>query len=170
MRAVFLVNPASGNGSTGKKWPKLAARAAELGLPGIVVPEEHGGLGLGLLDALVVAEALGAAVAAAGAFLALRGVGGLMLPLTGVFIAGSLIGLISNDIDQRVEELQKGRSTVIEHDHTVILGWSERVPPIVSELTIANESRKHAAVVILAEQRLALATKRPESFVQVTFA
>ncbi|OJU15189.1 MAG: acyl-CoA dehydrogenase [Sphingomonas sp. 66-10] len=36
---------------------------AELGLPGIVVPEEHGGLGLGLLDALVVAEALGAAVA-----------------------------------------------------------------------------------------------------------
>ena len=66
-------------------------------------------------------------------------------------IAGSLIGLISNGIDQRVEELQKGRSTVIEHDHTVILGWSERVPPIVSELTIANESRKHAAVVILAD-------------------
>ncbi|WP_286774397.1 acyl-CoA dehydrogenase family protein, partial [Sphingomonas sp. 66-10] len=39
------------------------AAMAELGLPGIVVPEEHGGLGLGLLDALVVAEALGAAVA-----------------------------------------------------------------------------------------------------------
>jgi alkylation response protein AidB-like acyl-CoA dehydrogenase len=41
----------------------VVAAMAELGLPGIVVPEEHGGLGLGLLDALVVAEALGAAVA-----------------------------------------------------------------------------------------------------------
>jgi len=75
----------------------------------------------------------------------------LFVTLTGVFIAGSLIGLISNGIDQRVEELQKGRSTVIESDHTVILGWSERVPPIVSELAIANESRKRAAVVILAD-------------------
>lgn len=41
----------------------VVAAMAELGLPGIVVPEEHGGLGLGLLDAVVVAEALGAAVA-----------------------------------------------------------------------------------------------------------
>jgi len=41
----------------------VVAALSELGLSGIVVPEEHGGLGLGLLDALVVAEALGAAVA-----------------------------------------------------------------------------------------------------------
>lgn len=35
----------------------------ELGIPGIVVPEEHGGVGLTVLDAALVAEALGAAVA-----------------------------------------------------------------------------------------------------------
>lgn len=35
----------------------------EFGLAGIVVPEEHGGLGLGLLDAALASEALGAAVA-----------------------------------------------------------------------------------------------------------
>ncbi len=75
----------------------------------------------------------------------------LLVTLSGVFIAGSLIGVISNGIDQRVEDLRKGRSTVLESDHTVILGWSERVPPIVSELVIANESRKRAAVVILAD-------------------
>ena len=33
-RAIFLVNPASANGATAKRWPKLRARAAELGLPG----------------------------------------------------------------------------------------------------------------------------------------
>lgn len=36
---------------------------AEFGLAGIVVPEEHGGLGLSLLDAALASEALGAAVA-----------------------------------------------------------------------------------------------------------
>ncbi len=33
-RAIFLVNPASANGATAKRWPKLRARAAELGLRG----------------------------------------------------------------------------------------------------------------------------------------
>jgi YegS/Rv2252/BmrU family lipid kinase len=33
-RTVFLVNPASDNGATGKRWPELAHRAALLGLEG----------------------------------------------------------------------------------------------------------------------------------------
>lgn len=75
----------------------------------------------------------------------------LFVTLSGVFIAGSLIGLIANAVDQRIEELRKGRSNVIETDHTLILGWSGRVPAIVSELVIANESRKKAAIVIVAD-------------------
>ena len=75
----------------------------------------------------------------------------LLITLAGIFIAGSLIGLIANAVDQRIEELRKGRSKVIEADHTLILGWSPRVPAIVSELIIANESRKHAAVVVVAD-------------------
>jgi voltage-gated potassium channel Kch len=75
----------------------------------------------------------------------------LLVTLSGVFIAGSLIGLIANSVDQKVDELQRGRSSVQENDHTIILGWSPRVPSIVSELILANESRKKAAVVILAD-------------------
>jgi YegS/Rv2252/BmrU family lipid kinase len=37
------VNPASGNGSTGKRWPGLERRAAELGLRGDAVVSEHPG-------------------------------------------------------------------------------------------------------------------------------
>ena len=33
-RTVFLVNPASANGATGKRWPELVHRAAQLGLEG----------------------------------------------------------------------------------------------------------------------------------------
>ena len=75
---------------------------------------------------------------------------GLVVTVAGIFIVGSLIGLIANAVDQRIEELRKGRSNVIESDHTVILGWSPRVPALVSELVIANESRKRAAVVVVA--------------------
>jgi hypothetical protein len=74
----------------------------------------------------------------------------LAITIAGIFIAGSLIGLIANAVDQQIEELRKGRSKVLESDHTLILGWSPRVPSIVSELVIANESRKKAAVVIVA--------------------
>ena len=37
----------------------------ELGVPGLLIPEEHGGLGLGVLDAALAAETLGAHVAPA---------------------------------------------------------------------------------------------------------
>ena len=39
------------------------AGLTELGIPGIVIPEEFGGVGMGFLEAALVAEALGAAVA-----------------------------------------------------------------------------------------------------------
>ncbi|MFC3069127.1 acyl-CoA dehydrogenase family protein [Phenylobacterium soli] len=39
------------------------AGLSDLGLPGLMIPEAHGGLGLGLLEAAVAAEALGGAVA-----------------------------------------------------------------------------------------------------------
>ena len=74
----------------------------------------------------------------------------LTITIAGIFIAGSLIGLIANAVDQRIEELRKGRSKVLETDHTLILGWSSRVPSIVTELVIANESRKKAAIVLVA--------------------
>jgi diacylglycerol kinase (ATP) len=40
---VFLVNPASDNGATGKRWPELAHRAAQLGLSGETLFSERPG-------------------------------------------------------------------------------------------------------------------------------
>ena len=76
--------------------------------------------------------------------------------LAGIFLAGSLIGLIASGVDQQIEELRKGRSAVIESDHTLILGWSARVPAVVSELVIANASRKTCR-----DRRLRRPTTRP---------
>jgi len=43
--------------------PDIWAGLSELGLPGLIVPEEYGGLGLGMLEAALAAEALGRVVA-----------------------------------------------------------------------------------------------------------
>jgi len=76
----------------------------------------------------------------------------LLVTLAGIFIAGSLIGLISAAVDQRIDALRRGRSHVVETGHTLILGWSPRVPVVVSELVIANESERRAAIVVLADR------------------
>jgi len=73
----------------------------------------------------------------------------LLVTLAGIFLAGSLIGLIANAVDQRVEELRRGRSAVIEEGHTLILGWSPQVPRVIAELVIANESAADASIVVL---------------------
>ncbi len=72
-----------------------------------------------------------------------------LVTLGGVFIISTLIGVLTSGIDNKMEDLRKGRSRVIEHDHTVILGWSSQIYTIVSELLIANENRSDACIVIL---------------------
>lgn len=76
----------------------------------------------------------------------------LVVTIGGLVIVASLIGIVSGGFDSKVEELRKGRSRVLEKDHTLILGWSDKVFSIVSELAIANESRGRSAVVILADR------------------
>lgn len=70
----------------------------------------------------------------------------------GIFVFSTFIGVLSNGIQAKLEELRKGRSFVLESDHTVILGWSPQIFAILSELLIANESRSRACVAILAEK------------------
>ncbi len=76
----------------------------------------------------------------------------LIVTLGGLVIVASLIGIVSGGFDAKVAELRKGRSRVLEKDHTLILGWSDKVFTIVAELAVANESRGRSAIVILAER------------------
>jgi voltage-gated potassium channel Kch len=74
----------------------------------------------------------------------------MLITIAGIVIVASLISIISGAFDAKVEELRKGRSRVLETDHTLVLGWSRKVFSLVNELSIANESRGKAAIVILA--------------------
>ncbi|MBM3126601.1 MAG: potassium transporter TrkA [Chloroflexi bacterium] len=77
----------------------------------------------------------------------------LLVTLGGIFIVSTLIGILSNGLESRIDQLRKGRSVVLERDHTLILGWTPQVFNIVLELVLANESRRSGAIiVILADQ------------------
>jgi voltage-gated potassium channel Kch len=76
----------------------------------------------------------------------------LSVTVVGLLIFGAFIGSIVTGMDARLERLRQGRSDVLERDHTLILGWSQRIFVILSELAIANESRRRPSVVILAER------------------
>lgn len=69
----------------------------------------------------------------------------------GMIIFSVLIAFINTRTEELLYNFRKGKSKVIEKDHTLILGWNERVVDILHELIIANESEPYASVVILAE-------------------
>jgi ion channel POLLUX/CASTOR len=76
----------------------------------------------------------------------------LVVTILGIFIAGSLIGLIATTVDRKIEDLAKGRSRVIENGHTVILGWNDHISALVSELVEANRSAGGKPIVVLADR------------------
>lgn len=72
--------------------------------------------------------------------------------LVGIFIISILIGTISSGIDEKISELKKGRSKVLESNHTLILGWSEKIFSIISEIVEANSNQRKPSIVILSEK------------------
>jgi len=73
----------------------------------------------------------------------------LVITYTGLFVTGALIGILTSGMTNRFGEMRKGRSKVIETNHTVILGWSPKVLPILSELVIANANKSKSCIVVL---------------------
>lgn len=76
----------------------------------------------------------------------------LVTTLGGLFIVSALIGIIATGLSTRIEEMRKGRSLVLEQGHTLILGWSDTIFTVLSELEIANESQRKPSAVVLADR------------------
>ncbi|GAB3979897.1 lipoprotein [Actinoallomurus acanthiterrae] len=78
----------------------------------------------------------------------------LMLGVTvgGIFIVSALIGVLTTGLEARIADLRKGHSKIIERNHTVLLGWSDQVFTVISELVKANQSQRRSCVAILADQ------------------
>ena len=78
----------------------------------------------------------------------------IMLAVTfaSIFITSMLIGVLTAGVEGKIEDLRKGRSKVVEVGHTVILGWSEQIFAVISELIVANANQRRSCLVILGEK------------------
>ena len=67
-------------------------------------------------------------------------------------VTATIIGFVANTIGEAVQRLKKGKSPVIESNHTLILGWSNRIFPILKELAIANQNVRKPLVVVFSDK------------------
>ena len=69
-----------------------------------------------------------------------------------MLVFAMMIGVISDSIGEKVDDLKQGKSKVIETEHTLILGWNEKGLAILRQLGLANASEGGMPVVVLCEQ------------------
>jgi voltage-gated potassium channel Kch len=66
-------------------------------------------------------------------------------------ITATVIGFITKSIAEKFDLLKRGKSPINESNHVLILGWSSRIFPIISELKVANENAAGAVVAVFAD-------------------
>ena len=54
-----------------------------------------------------------------------------LISVGGMLVTALMLGIVSDAIGSRMDELRKGRSEVLETGHTLILGWSDKCAPTV---------------------------------------
>ena len=70
----------------------------------------------------------------------------------GLVLFSSLVAFITQQFEDRIYLLRKGQSPVVEKNHTLILGFNDRILDLIKELIIGNKSKEYAAAVILSEE------------------
>ncbi|MGW3290655.1 CASTOR/POLLUX-related putative ion channel [Streptomyces sp. NPDC001002] len=74
-----------------------------------------------------------------------------LLGLIALLCVSTLVGVITTGLGDRLTELRRGRSTVLEREHAVVLGWSDQVFTVVGELIAARAGRR-GVVAVLADR------------------
>ncbi|MEU5973088.1 CASTOR/POLLUX-related putative ion channel [Streptomyces globisporus] len=82
----------------------------------------------------------------------LRMVLSAVLGLVALLCVSTLVGVITTGLAERMAELSRGRSTVLEQEHVLVLGWSDQVTTVVGELIAAQAPRRPRAIVLLADR------------------
>lgn len=77
---------------------------------------------------------------------------GVVTIFIGLVLFSSLVAFITQEFESKLQSLRKGKSIVVEENHTLILGFTDRIVDIIQELAVANESEDDAAIVFLSQK------------------
>jgi hypothetical protein len=73
----------------------------------------------------------------------------ILISWIGVVIFSILVGFVIDAVMEKMEDLKKGKSTVVETEHTLILGWTDKSAGLCRELADANSSEGGGIIVVL---------------------
>jgi len=69
-----------------------------------------------------------------------------------LLFASTLVSLITAGVNKKIMDLRKGRSQVLETGHVAVIGWSDDVFGIVSELRASASRHGHRVLAVLADR------------------
>ena len=73
----------------------------------------------------------------------------MVVSFFGILITSALTGILCNAIDEKISDLRRGRSVIVEEGHVVLLGSAGGMYTIISELIEANSNHPREALVIM---------------------
>ena len=62
-----------------------------------------------------------------------------LIVFCGMFTFAILIGVVSDEIASKVDEVKTGNSKVYEKDHTVIVNWNDQLIPLLKQIAVAKD-------------------------------
>ena len=75
----------------------------------------------------------------------------MVATIGGIMLIGSLVAVLVSSVSRRFDALRRGDSRVLEHDHILVLGWSQRIFTIIHELAAAHGGRRRGCIVVYAD-------------------
>merc|ERR1719478_941798 len=75
-----------------------------------------------------------------------------VLVVLGILYFSIILGLVVEGVQGKMKALREGKSTVIECEHTVMLGWTEKSLLFIREIINANESEGGGVIVVLCHE------------------
>jgi hypothetical protein len=79
--------------------------------------------------------------------------------ILGVIVAGLLISSLAGNFQERLEAIKRGASPVMEQDHFLILGWSEKVYSVIDQISEAYASERIVVVVMAEGEKMEMEAK-----------
>ena len=76
---------------------------------------------------------------------------GLVVTCVGLVIFGFVVSVTTEVMASKLEGLKMGNSAVLEQNHTLVLGFSENLRPLIAQIALANESEGGGTVVVLSD-------------------
>mmetsp|Transcript_4221 Transcript_4221/g.5566 ORF Transcript_4221/g.5566 Transcript_4221/m.5566 type:complete len:1055 (-) Transcript_4221:132-3296(-) len=71
--------------------------------------------------------------------------------IMGLLFAAVLTGFVVDAVMEKMNDLRKGKSAVMEWNHTLLIGWTDRSIAFIAQICLANESDGGGCIVVLSE-------------------